>query len=164
MAIAPLLAAYGVEFGHAQRTLMEAVLTMAPLGPVRHEGARGGLRAVEAAKVIVVNNAGVLFLGDIEEVLEQIDAGVAEHDIKAVELVISGLNERIDLRSVGDIANLAPAVISAEFLRDFFKKSIVASTDDDLAAVADEAACDRAADAGRAARNHGHLTRKSVGS
>ena len=72
-----------------------------------------------------MNDAGVLFLGDIEEVLEQIDAGVAEHDIKAVELVISGLNERIDLRSVGDIANLAPAVISAEFLRDFFKKSIV---------------------------------------
>lgn len=60
VAIAPLLAAYGVEFGHAQRTLMEAVLTMAPLGPVRHEGARGSLRAVEAAKVIVVNDAGVL--------------------------------------------------------------------------------------------------------
>ena len=54
--------------------------------------------------------------------------------------------------------------LSAEFLRDFFRKSIVARTDDDLAAVADEAACDRAADAGRAARNHGHLTRKSVGS
>ena len=73
------------------------------LGLVRHEGTRGSLCAVEAAKVIVVNDAGVLFLGDIEEVLEQIDAGVAEHDIKAVELVISGLNERIDLRSVGDI-------------------------------------------------------------
>ena len=156
MAIAPLLAAYGV--------VDRGRVDDGALGPVRHEGARGSLRAVEAAKVIVVNDAGVLFLGDIEEVLEQIDAGIAEHDIKAVELVISGLNERIDLRSVGDIANLAPAVISAEFLRDFFKKSIVARTDDDLSAVADEAACDRAADAGRAARNHGHLTRKSVGS
>jgi len=107
----------------------------------------------------------VLVLGDIEEVLGQMEAGVTEQDIKADELVINGLNERIDLRSDGDIANLAPAVISAEVMREFFKKSIVARTDDDPGAtVADETACDRAADAGRAAGNHGHHTRKSVGS
>lgn len=133
-------------------------------GAVGDECTSRGLSAVEAAEVVVVNDACVFFLSDVDKVLEEVDAGIAEHDVEAAEMVICGLNERVNLSAVRNVTDLAPAVLCAEVFDYFLKKIVVTCADNDLAAVLDEAGRNSAAYAGRTAGDDGHFAYKSVGS
>ena len=111
-----------------------------------------------------MNDACVFFLSDVDKVLEEVDAGIAEHDVEAAEMVICGLNERVNLSAVRNVTDLAPAVLCAEVFDYFLKKIVVTCADNDLATVLDEAGRNSAAYAGRTAGDDGHFAYKSVGS
>lgn len=109
------------------------------------------LSAVKCAEIVVMNYAGMLFLGDIQEILKQIDAGIAEHNVKTSELIICSLNKGINVFARGNVAYLAVAFISAELVDYLFKKIVMTCADNYLAAVANELSCNCAAYTGSSA-------------
>ena len=127
------------------------------------KGTAGRLRGVEAAEGVHTEDALVFLLGEVQEVLHEVDARVAEHDVEAAEHIIGRLDHGVHALAVGHVAVDAAAVLRAELGGDLLEGIGLDVAYDYLAALSDKAGGDGAAYAARTAGDYADLAGKPCG-
>ena len=127
-----------------------------------HEGQTCCLGAVEHPLEVGVHDDVGLFLGKFQEAFHEVHAGIAEHNIKAAERVISGLDQSVYIGSDAHITFLAVAFVITEFRNDLREQIIMTCADDDLAAVPDNLSGDGTANTSGTAGHDSDFSFESV--
>ncbi len=100
------------------------------------EGAKGGGGPVHDAPEVGVEEAAVVFVGDLFELAPEAEPGVVDPCVEAAVLVDGELGEAVDLLAGADVGDAIDgfAAVRDDFVDDLVKSIFVARGEDDLGA------------------------------